>query len=965
MSQELIYTSAPRGLKPGSQGFCTVVNTQGIAVSLVQRLEALSGYRHVFTPPDPNARLNPVLFSHLILSIAGRRCHVLSRVCDAGLDHTQRTNKFAHHVVLDPREVVPGGPAWLLAAPGFMQSAWDGVPRVLPAGRRPPATTSPAAICRAWQQVAGDAGWGGALAETALTGVNRPAVIVYRPGILVLPLLAESLALLPAEIRWNVSFCTFFSKLPPGIDCQWRCVLEGSPEAISAARTPGALVIDLCKPLGPAPNSELAQAARSGVAPLYSAPGAKQPAVAGAYRATDAELPRMLGASAAAPAASTAPLSAIASNWAPPSADATGADTYDLGPPPRALDSMGLSAPAMPRKARRKPKSKWPLVAGLTATIVILVLGIVGFMFARKGQPHEDIAKATSNDVAKATNEQKDSIPSKVSADSGSLRTDANKPQPKGSDAAERTAAEKKRSADEAAKVKLEKSVEEEVKKASAAADEAQTAASNAAKAVNLLKPSAGTLDMPEVDRYEKEAADAADLANSKATEAANAADAAATKVAKGTAHSDTALSNAEIAKNFANLAHLNAGDAVAYSHQAKKLADEARQTSEVYKKKQERAKAIADSLYQLNDKVVPFPNCNDSDALKEVAIGAISDLDAGNYKLSLIGSDSVFSNSVTIDVAPAMKPDRVPRWECNMSVRDNNGGSAGNPERVLTFFIKEQTLFAQWTDMARSNFRYSNQLRNCLWRVSVNGDDRAPGATIALGEPESAPRLIFKLPKLLDKGTVVDRPVDITTSLSVDRAIAIEPLERDISVGKSRWPVEVFPATGDPTLRGQNWNLSIGKKDKASIHFSLVGRKETADGKVKVHVALKFERGGQELIEEKHRDFDQKKKAIAKKYEEIENAKKDKKGELEVQKHRLEGERDALKNELDILTDDLNQLCAALDNQPLQYRIVLRFGDKSRVLYTYTTDMPSNASASKPGKQELPGSPHSALGEK
>ena len=66
MSQELIYTSAPRGLKPGSQGFCTVVSTQGISASLVQRLEALSGYRHVFPPQDPNARLNPVLFSHLI-----------------------------------------------------------------------------------------------------------------------------------------------------------------------------------------------------------------------------------------------------------------------------------------------------------------------------------------------------------------------------------------------------------------------------------------------------------------------------------------------------------------------------------------------------------------------------------------------------------------------------------------------------------------------------------------------------------------------------------------------------------------------------------------------------------------------------------------------------------------------------------------------------------------------------------
>ncbi len=239
MSHELIYTSAPRGLKPGSQGFCTVVSTQGIAVNLAQRLEALSGYRHVFPPPDPNARLNPVLYSHLHLNVSGRRCYLLSRVCDAGLDHTQRTNKFAHHMVLEAAEAASllAGPAWLLAAPGFMQSTWDGVPRILVAARRPPAGNSPPMVCRAWQSLVGDAGWGGALAQTA--AANRPAIIVFRPGVELLPLLVESLALLPPPMRWNVSFSTYYSKLPPGLECQWRCVLEGSPEAIANQRLPG------------------------------------------------------------------------------------------------------------------------------------------------------------------------------------------------------------------------------------------------------------------------------------------------------------------------------------------------------------------------------------------------------------------------------------------------------------------------------------------------------------------------------------------------------------------------------------------------------------------------------------------------------------------------------------------------------------------------------------------------------
>jgi hypothetical protein len=290
MSQELIYTSAPRGLKPGSHGFCTVVTTQRISPGLAQRLESLSGYRHVFPPQDANASLNPVLFSHLFFRMAGRRFHVLSRVCDAGLDYTQRTNKFAHHVVLDPRELVSGGPAWLLAAPGFMQTTWDGVATILPTGRHPPSGDCLATSCRTWQRIMDDAGWGGALAETASPGASRPAVLVFQPGIDPLPLLAEALALLPPEIRWNVSFSTYFNKLPPGLDCQWRCVLDESPEAIASQRLPDALLIDLTKPRKLADDSALVETARTAAAPGDASRANPVSAVAGAYRANDAQL---------------------------------------------------------------------------------------------------------------------------------------------------------------------------------------------------------------------------------------------------------------------------------------------------------------------------------------------------------------------------------------------------------------------------------------------------------------------------------------------------------------------------------------------------------------------------------------------------------------------------------------------------------------------------------------------------
>src|SRR5262245_40748564 len=119
MTQELMYTSAPQGLKPGSRGFCTVASTQGIPATLAERLEALSAYRQIFAPGDPKEPFNPVVYSHLKLATGSGTVHVLSRICASGLDYTKRTNKFAHHIVLDPTELPPAGPAWLLGQSGF------------------------------------------------------------------------------------------------------------------------------------------------------------------------------------------------------------------------------------------------------------------------------------------------------------------------------------------------------------------------------------------------------------------------------------------------------------------------------------------------------------------------------------------------------------------------------------------------------------------------------------------------------------------------------------------------------------------------------------------------------------------------------------------------------------------------------------------------------------------------------
>ncbi|HEX4144197.1 MAG TPA: hypothetical protein VHY91_11755 [Pirellulales bacterium] len=267
MVQELVYTSAPQGLKPGSRGFCTVATSSGLTRNLAERLESLSGYKHVFGASDANAELNPVAYSHLCIGIGGKVLHVLSRVADAGLDYTQRSNKLAHHLVLGEEELVADGPSWLLEQPGVLMSRWEGEPRTLaPRGGLPAGRASQGGPCQAWQRY-GDAGWAGILAATAVELPQRQAVIIFAPGAQVVPLIGDALRLLPPALRWKVSFSTYFTKLPPGIDCQWRCVLDGTDEAKAARVDRNALVLDLTRPLPAPQESAWTQYARSGVQP--------------------------------------------------------------------------------------------------------------------------------------------------------------------------------------------------------------------------------------------------------------------------------------------------------------------------------------------------------------------------------------------------------------------------------------------------------------------------------------------------------------------------------------------------------------------------------------------------------------------------------------------------------------------------------------------------------------------------
>lgn len=265
MSVELLYTSAPSGLKRGSRGFCTVVSTAGTPANLASRLEALSAYRHVFSPNSPEAPKNPVTLSHLTMAVGGQPVSVLSRIADYGVDYSQRTNMLAHHVVLQRQELPAAGPAWLATQPGVLKTSWNGECSTPPQGPVIPQADRRLDVCRHWQNVTGDAGWAAVIADAFSRPAAKPTWIIVGLDLTSrLPaLLEESIALMPANRRWNATFSTYATTLPPDVDCKVRCVLVGTDEArLAPAR---GVVIDLTEPLGRAPENAYTAAARSGV----------------------------------------------------------------------------------------------------------------------------------------------------------------------------------------------------------------------------------------------------------------------------------------------------------------------------------------------------------------------------------------------------------------------------------------------------------------------------------------------------------------------------------------------------------------------------------------------------------------------------------------------------------------------------------------------------------------------------
>lgn len=202
--------------------------------ALMLQLEKWSYYQHLSLS---GGQERPILCCRVI-DIRGSRYHVLSRIQDAGLDFTGRTNFLAHHLVFAPEEIrrLSSPPIILRDWPGWVKS-WSKEPELLDNedwSGFAKVSASVSVPAKQWQQFSGD-------------GVNGYGLLESRAGIAfrvdglaeehILGLFAESLELL--ELRdprrdfrataWQYTFTTSMQEQDNPADFRWRCLHSDNP----------------------------------------------------------------------------------------------------------------------------------------------------------------------------------------------------------------------------------------------------------------------------------------------------------------------------------------------------------------------------------------------------------------------------------------------------------------------------------------------------------------------------------------------------------------------------------------------------------------------------------------------------------------------------------------------------------------------------------------------------------------
>jgi hypothetical protein len=175
----------------------------------VRELERLSVYD--FGQQTGSARSDICIFRKVPLG--SEEFYVLTKICDAGLDYTNRTNYLAHHLVLDGFEIAtsPSPAEIFLNWEGWIRTWTDG-PRYFSeeeAVTLSGCKSSGLVPCQSWLQVTNDPGNAASLVSPELI---KPIVLESNEGTpnRLLTLFAESSALFKISLdAWDFSFTTF------------------------------------------------------------------------------------------------------------------------------------------------------------------------------------------------------------------------------------------------------------------------------------------------------------------------------------------------------------------------------------------------------------------------------------------------------------------------------------------------------------------------------------------------------------------------------------------------------------------------------------------------------------------------------------------------------------------------------------------------------------------------------------
>ncbi|MDR1552975.1 MAG: hypothetical protein LBS69_05880 [Prevotellaceae bacterium] len=265
MIQEQISTSSPRCLD-GNAGFGVVAQTSGMAPNISLDVGMLSGYTHCFSPGDPH---NPVAFLHVIRRAGGVDRHIVSRIADCGSDYSGRSNRIAHHLIIENSDLqqLTCGPAAILTQAELFKTQWNSQSQELPRGKTIPNPAISVQKCLTWERLLGDAGWGGVVAERIERGNPVSVIFEAGKGKDILPLLCEVFMLLPPAIRWRTTFSTFFMKSqepPKANKIQLKCIVADSDEMMFKKLTADTFVVDLREKPKESPVGKYVEIARNG-----------------------------------------------------------------------------------------------------------------------------------------------------------------------------------------------------------------------------------------------------------------------------------------------------------------------------------------------------------------------------------------------------------------------------------------------------------------------------------------------------------------------------------------------------------------------------------------------------------------------------------------------------------------------------------------------------------------------------